>query len=247
MKRLGWNEIRVKAAAFTEEWKDAHYERGETHSFYNDFFEVFGVRRRQVATFEEPVKKLGERQGFIDLFWKGTLLVEHKSAGRDLHAAKVQASDDPAKLLDFSEECIKAKGHRDAIAALNRARDLNPKNAEIKARLERLSKDVDDQAAAGAKEFLPKIEAGWNKEWIDAFLAYRDDFEFAPAAGELMKKFAIIRAEHEGPAEKAFGEANSAFQQGKRDEGYAKYQEIVDNYFAASSYRNVKRWLAERK
>ena len=40
---------------------------------------------------------------------------------------------------------------------------------------------------------------------------------------------------------------NAAFQQEKRDEGYAKYQEIVDKYYAASSYRNVKRWLAERK
>ncbi len=67
--RLSWNEIRARAAAFAAEWADARYERGETQSFYNDLFEVFGVRRRQVATFEEPVKKLGERQGFIDLFW----------------------------------------------------------------------------------------------------------------------------------------------------------------------------------
>jgi predicted esterase len=158
-----------------------------------------------------------------------------------------QTSNDPTTLVDFAEERIKASGYRDAIAALNRARDLNPKNADVKARLERLSKDVDDRAAARAKEFLPKIEAGWDQAWIDTFLAYRDDFEFAPAASEVMKKFAKIRAEHGGPAEKAFGEANALFQQGKRDEGYAKYQEIVDRFFAAPSYRNVKRWLADRK
>jgi len=93
MNRPSWNDIRVKAAAFAEDWADAHYERGETQSFYNEFFEIFGVRRRQVATFEEPVKKLGDRQGFIDLFWKGTLLVEQKSAGRSLEAAKTQALD----------------------------------------------------------------------------------------------------------------------------------------------------------
>jgi hypothetical protein len=93
MNRPSWNDIRIKAAAFADEWKDAHYERGETQSFYNEFFEIFGVRRRQVATFEEPVKKLGNRQGFIDLFWKGTLLVEQKSAGRSLEAARVQAMD----------------------------------------------------------------------------------------------------------------------------------------------------------
>jgi hypothetical protein len=90
--RLSWNEVRARAASFAEEWADAHYERGETQSFYNDFFDVFGVKRRQVATFEEPVKKLGDRQGFIDLFWKGVLLVEHKSAGRNLQRAKAQAA-----------------------------------------------------------------------------------------------------------------------------------------------------------
>jgi hypothetical protein len=91
--RLSWNEIRVRAARFAEEWKDAHYEKGETQSFYNDFFDIFGVKRRRVATFEEPVRKLGKNRGFIDLFWKGTLLVEQKSAGRSLKKAKSQALD----------------------------------------------------------------------------------------------------------------------------------------------------------
>jgi hypothetical protein len=90
---LNTNEVRARAAAFAEEWKNASYEKGEAQSFYNDFFQVFGVKRRQVATFEEPVKKLGGQHGFIDLFWKGVLLVEHKSAGRDLIRAKGQALD----------------------------------------------------------------------------------------------------------------------------------------------------------
>lgn len=67
--RLSWNEIRARAAEFAREWADANYEKGETQSFYNDFFEVFGVRRRKVATFEESVRLLGEKRGFIDLFW----------------------------------------------------------------------------------------------------------------------------------------------------------------------------------
>src|SRR5438128_4094766 len=79
--RLSWNEIRVRAARFADEWKHAHYERGESQTFYNEFFEVFGITRRRVASFEEPVKKLGDERGFIDLFWKGVLLVEQKSAG----------------------------------------------------------------------------------------------------------------------------------------------------------------------
>jgi hypothetical protein len=78
---------------FAQEWEHAHYERGETQTFYNEFFEVFGITRRRVASFEEPVKRLGDARGFIDLFWKGVLLVEQKSAGRNLARAKQQALD----------------------------------------------------------------------------------------------------------------------------------------------------------
>ena len=89
--RLSWNEIRSRAAEFARKWEGAGYEKGETQLFYRDFFDVFGMSVRRVATFEEPVKLLGEKRGFIDLFWKGVLLVEQKSAGRDLGKAKTQA------------------------------------------------------------------------------------------------------------------------------------------------------------
>ncbi|MDX1922011.1 MAG: DNA methyltransferase [Alphaproteobacteria bacterium] len=90
---LSWNQIRANAAKFSEEWCDAKYEKGETHSFYNDFFEVFGANRRNVGVYEQKVKQLNDKTGFIDLFWPGTLLVEQKSAGRNLDAAKQQALD----------------------------------------------------------------------------------------------------------------------------------------------------------
>ena len=89
--RLSWNEIRTRAADFAREWADATYEKGETQSFYNEFFDVFGVRRRTVARYEEHVQRLDNTSGFIDLFWPGVLLVEQKSAGRSLAAARDQA------------------------------------------------------------------------------------------------------------------------------------------------------------
>ena len=91
--RLSWNEVRARAANFAEEWQDAAYEKGETQSFYNAFFQVFGVQRRSVARYEEHVAKLDNRSGFIDLFWPGVLIVEQKSAGRDLKAAYQQAGE----------------------------------------------------------------------------------------------------------------------------------------------------------
>jgi len=91
--RLSWNEIRSRAAEFSREWADAAYEKGEAQSFYNDFFEIFDVKRRSVARYEEHVQKLDNSSGFIDLFWPGVLLVEQKSAGRDLKRAYGQAGD----------------------------------------------------------------------------------------------------------------------------------------------------------
>ncbi len=93
MAVLSWNEIKDRALKFTKEWEGEKRERAEKDSFWNDFFNVFGMSRRRVATFEEPVKKLSGNQGFIDLFWKGTLLVEHKSQGKDLGKAFEQAQD----------------------------------------------------------------------------------------------------------------------------------------------------------
>jgi len=87
---LSWNEIRHRAIAFSKEWKGAVREASERQTFWNEFFNVFGVRCRTVATFEEPVKKLSGDWGFIDLFWPGKLLVEHKSAGADLGKAHAQ-------------------------------------------------------------------------------------------------------------------------------------------------------------
>lgn len=92
--RLQWSEIRARAAEFAERHKQARYEKGETQTFYNDFFDCFGVSRRQVAAYEQRVRNLpGDKQGFIDLFWPGTLIVEQKSAGLDLRKASEQALD----------------------------------------------------------------------------------------------------------------------------------------------------------
>jgi len=92
--RLSWPEIRANAAIFSDRWRTAHYEKGQTQSFYDAFFAIFGVPRDQVAIYEKRVQGLEPgRRGFIDLFWPGTLLVEQKSAGRDLGAALGQALD----------------------------------------------------------------------------------------------------------------------------------------------------------
>ena len=90
---LGWNEIKERAVKFSKEWAGASNEEAEAQSFLVEFFNVFGISNRKVATFEHKVKKLGEFDGYIDLLWKGTILIEMKSRGKSLDKAYQQAKD----------------------------------------------------------------------------------------------------------------------------------------------------------
>ncbi|MDP3111312.1 MAG: N-6 DNA methylase [Thermodesulfovibrionales bacterium] len=96
---LSLNEIKERALAFSREWEGAKAERAEAQTFWNEFFAVFGISRRRIATFEEPVKtmplfdKQPVKGGFIDLFWRGILIAEHKSLGHNLDSAYKQALD----------------------------------------------------------------------------------------------------------------------------------------------------------
>jgi hypothetical protein len=88
---LSWNDIKARAAGFERRWRDASDERSQAQEFWVDFFDIFGVRKPRVASFEHAVKKHGGGKGFIDLFWPGVLLIEHKSRGKDLARAHDQA------------------------------------------------------------------------------------------------------------------------------------------------------------
>jgi hypothetical protein len=108
---LSWNEIRNRALEFSRKWEEEGSERAESQSFWNDFFAVFGIERKRVAVFEKQVQitRAGEvgqagmgglppnsqklKHGRIDAFWKGMLLIEHKSRGQDLNRAFAQAAD----------------------------------------------------------------------------------------------------------------------------------------------------------
>jgi hypothetical protein len=98
---LSWNEIKDRSIRFSKEWEMETSEDAEAKTFWDDFFNVFGLNRRKVASFEKPVKRLDESTGYIDLLWKGTILVEHKSRGKDLDKAYKQALDYFPGLKDY--------------------------------------------------------------------------------------------------------------------------------------------------
>lgn len=90
---LSWNEIKDRALKFSKEWKDTTNEEADAKPFLDAFFDVFGITRKKIGTFEHRVKKLSDADGYIDLLWKGTILVEMKSRGKNLDKAFQQAID----------------------------------------------------------------------------------------------------------------------------------------------------------
>ena len=99
-----WNDIKNKALAFSKNWANASREAAEAKPFWIDFFDIFGISNKRVAIFEHAVKKLpgahARTDGFVDLFWPGMLLVEHKSRGKDLDHAMDQAMGYLGGILD---------------------------------------------------------------------------------------------------------------------------------------------------
>ena len=95
---LSWNEVRVRAAAFADDWWDAAYEKDETQSFYNAFFRVFGVQRRSVARYEAHVEVFG----FILSLQRRTF--------RDQDPANIEAAELVGQLHD-QLDAVGYRGH----------------------------------------------------------------------------------------------------------------------------------------
>jgi type I restriction-modification system DNA methylase subunit len=100
------NEIRIRASKFCKEWENKApkaREEADAQDFQTDFLYIFGVTRREVAFFEHRVdidanenmigEKKVKRRGYIDLFWKGHILIEMKTPGKDRVKAFQQAKE----------------------------------------------------------------------------------------------------------------------------------------------------------
>jgi hypothetical protein len=91
--KFSLSEIRRNAMAFASSWSDASSERADAQTFWTEFFAVFGIHRRSVASFEEKVRSLKGSFDRIDVFYSGVMIGEHKSRGEDLSKAASQAFD----------------------------------------------------------------------------------------------------------------------------------------------------------
>jgi hypothetical protein len=88
------SELRRRAVDFSQRWRGVQSEQAESTTFWNEFFAIFGVERRQVALFEGLVKRASTGgDGRVDLLYPNQMAVEHKSAGKDLDVAMQQLVD----------------------------------------------------------------------------------------------------------------------------------------------------------
>ena len=137
--QLSWNEVRVRAATFANKWKDAAYEKGETQSFYNDFFRIFGVERRSAkGNKDKPGKnvkaKAGLNRAILDqgwgefrrqlgykLLWNGGVLVAVPPAGTSRtcpNCGHISARNRPAQARFHCTACG-FETHADQVGAIN--------------------------------------------------------------------------------------------------------------------------------
>jgi len=88
---------RSAAARFADKWKDTIEEQQNDQAFWQDFFrDLLGISDLQASgvEFQKKVKSSKtDTTTRIDVFWKDTFLVEHKSAGKDLESAELQARE----------------------------------------------------------------------------------------------------------------------------------------------------------
>ena len=160
-----------------------------------------------------------------------------------VHWLEKMSSIDVRELLDAANASIDAEEFNEAWALLDRAQNRGGEVEDIQQLLEK----IESKAEKDANRLLPLIKANENGEWVDDYLAYMAQFRFAASSKPLQEEFALLQKEHQPKAEVLYKQSKKDYQTGKRDAAYAKYQEVVDTYYASTWYPKMKKWIADRK
>ncbi len=166
---LSRNEIRDRVLRFVADWRDETRERAEAQTFWNEFLDAFGVKRRQVASFEQAAKRASTgRPGSADVFWPEYLLAEHKSRTnppQDLAKALDQQAADYLALVAGGEAA-------EAREPGDRPFDHPAVATEALGRLDALARDADadptaSEVGAAARDVVGfvGVELGRSKPW----------------------------------------------------------------------------------
>lgn len=147
-------------------------------------------------------------------------------------------TDDVSLALEFADECLSDELPRDALAALERAAQLDPDGRDLR-EFRDLRDEVEKLAADAASDLLPRIQADENGAWIDDYLAFRDAYGPAEASRDVMAAYAALRKTQAAPAEALFQQARSVRDQAERK---ALYRELATKYYASKWFVHAREW-----
>ena len=99
------DQLNEAAEKFAQDYAGVTDEKSQAQNFMRDLCKVYGLESRHAVRFEHRVKGVGRAStNFVDGFFPGLLLVEMKTAGKDLAAAYEQAKDYVAQLKKPEEK-----------------------------------------------------------------------------------------------------------------------------------------------
>lgn len=146
------------------------------------------------------------------------------------------STTDVGRLVEYTEQQAEAENWRAVGALLDRAAAVG----DAKQRLQKTIEAYETAASVKAGSLLRAIEGNQDGSWVDGFHEWAEQFALSQAGAETMSAFAALREEHKAPAKKLSDEALAALRRGDRQTAKAKYQEIVDKYYASQDYATAK-------
>ena len=146
-----------------------------------------------------------------------------------------QTSDDPKALAAFLRERVEAKAWRDVWAAAERLKRLDAKRQHVGAADAALK--AREAAATTAAAPLRKAMAAKDDSWVEAFVAFRHDFEGAAAAKPITSLYTDRREAQRKEAEKLWAEARAAWGRDDAAAAEAACRTLMSRCPASLQYR----------
>ncbi len=122
--------------------------------------------------------------------------------------------DDPKKAAAALAKSVEAKEWRDVSARSARLKAVDTKGAHRGA-IESATKSLEAAATAAAKALRPSFTDGKDGVWLEAFVSFRNDFEFAAAAKPMLDVYAARREAQSKVAEAMWRDARAAWNANK--------------------------------
>jgi predicted esterase len=159
-----------------------------------------------------------------------------------IHWLDMMTTKDTEALAKFGKELVESKKWRDVGIVIDRAKAIDGGE-----KFSAIWMAYENAARKDGDRLKRQIEENKNSRWVDKYIDWVEQFSLSTKCKETVEAFNALQATHQEDAEKLYKEGREAFRNNNRAEGYAKYQKIVDEFYASTYYRSLKNTLDKRK